>query len=74
MIIQLLIKKERIQDLESVLKVNEKGISESVELIDQTDKEYYLLIEHKKQNNNKIALQLGKDNFEGIIYVSEGKK
>jgi hypothetical protein len=72
--IQLLPKKEKPEGLQNVLKVNENGISEDVELIDQTDKEYYLLINPAKENDKKVVIELNKDNFEGVIYVSESKK
>lgn len=72
--IQLLPKKEKMQALQSLLSIDENGISEDVQLIDQTDKEYYLLINPAKENDKKVVIELNKDNFEGIIYVSESKK
>jgi len=63
-----------MQALQSLLSIDENGISEDVQLIDQTDKEYYLLINPAKENDKKVVIELNKDNFEGIIYVSESKK
>lgn len=72
--VQLFLRPERVGFIANVLKVNDDGLSAEVELMDQTDQQYFLLTKPEKENDKRVVMQLDKDNFDGIMYLSNQKK